>query len=531
VALQPPKSIEAIEAALVANRIAEIIERPIAGNYDAAHLREFHRFIFQDLPKYAPGEYRPDAPSHGKERRLESEPINPHRVEYALRPEVDDRLDTVLRGLRSGDALRGLSTPDFVSTISKLYGDLDHLHPFSEGNSRTLRSFTRQLAEQTGHELDWNITNANAVTRDALYKARDIEVLRRTYPAIDAVSASQQEGDRLMLKAAETLRRFANADRLDELIRQSAEQSLATVVGTQTVPIDDAEAEIAALLPAARRQAAATEETTRVASLRNRSLVPAHSQALARKSMLDGERAPDRLLGILRDQGQGSVTFDRAPGEAALNRVLAYRDGLERQLANQLKDTPNGTTQDVSSTPLPNSPPHPERLAVHSRDAGRSSTSRPEPAIADGRGMQGLLSLGRGSTLARLADKVPAGRTIPDGAEQVVVMNGSRLHERRYEGKWEVQKSDPQGMLPKGVFRLDTAAPAKADDGATYAGSILHVSARGVYQVHGNGVARHEPAAFQQVPTVGDSPKIVYANGRATITGRDPQSQGQGRSR
>lgn len=149
--------------------------------------------------------------------------------------------------------------------------------------------------------------------------------------------------------------------------------------------------------------------------------------------------------------------------------------------------------------------------------------------------MQGLLSLGRGSTLAGLADKVPAGRSIPDGAEQVVVMNGSRLHERRYEGKWEVQKSDPQGMLPKGVFRLDTAAPAKADDGATYAGSILHVSVKGVYQVHGNGVARHEPVAFQQVPKIGDSPKIVYAKGRATITSRDPQSQvqeqGQGRSR
>jgi len=97
VAWQSPKNIEAIEAALVANRIVEIVERPIDGNYDAAHLREFHSFIFQDLPKYGPGEYRPDAPSHGKERRLESEPINPHRVEYALRPEVDDRLDTVLR--------------------------------------------------------------------------------------------------------------------------------------------------------------------------------------------------------------------------------------------------------------------------------------------------------------------------------------------------------------------------------------------------------------------------------------------------
>lgn len=530
-ALQPPKSIEAIEAALVANRIAEIIERPIDGNYDAAHLREFHRFIFQDLPKYAPGEYRPDAPSHGKERRLESEPINPHRVEYALRPEVDDRLDTVLQGLRGGDALRGLSTPDFVSTISKLYGDLDHLHPFSEGNSRTLRSFTRQLAEQTGHELDWNITNANAVTRDALYKARDIEVLRRTYPAIDGVGASQQDGDRLMLKAAETVRRFANADRLDELIRQSADQASAGVVGTCTVPTGDAETEVCSLLPAARRQAAATEETTRVAALRNRSLTPVHSHALARQSMLDGEGTPDRLFGAMRDHGMGTVTFDRVPGETALDRVLAYREGMEKQLANQLKDTLDGPTREDSSTPISNSPPDPERLAFHSRDVGRRSTNRSEPAVTEGRGVQGLLSLGRGSTLAGLADKVPARRSIPDGAEQVVVMNGSRLHERRREGVWEVPKSDPQGMLPKGIFRLDTAAPAKTDDGATYTGSILHVSAKGVYQLHGSGVARHELAAFQQVPNIGDSPKIVYASGRATITGRDPQSQGQGRSR
>ncbi|RYF09248.1 MAG: hypothetical protein EOO77_24280 [Oxalobacteraceae bacterium] len=443
---------------------------------------------------------------------------------------MDDRLDTVLRALRGGDALRGLSTPDFVSTISKLYGDLDHLHPFSEGNSRTLRSFTRQLAEQTGHELDWNLTNANAVTRDALYKARDIEVLRRTYPAIDAVRASQQDGDRLMLKAAETLRRFDNADRLDELIRQSTEHSPTAVVGTTTVAISDAEAEVAALLPTARRQAAATEETTRVAFLRNRSLMPAHSEALARQSMLDGESSPERLLGVLREQGMGSVTFDRAPGEAALDRVLAYRAGLERQLINQSKGIQNGSRQKVQRET------HGQRLDskvldVRGRHAEELPGSQPEPSAAQGGRMQGLLNLGRGSTLAGLAEKVPAGRSIPDGAEQIVVMNGSRLHERRYEGTWQVQKSDPQGMLPKGVFRLDTATPAKTVDGTTYAGSILHVGAKGVYQVHGNGVARHDLTAFQQVPKVGDSPKIVYANGRATIAVRDPQSQGQGRRR
>lgn len=142
-----------------------------------------------------------------------------------------------------------------------------------------------------------------------------------------------------------------------------------------------------------------------------------------------------------------------------------------------------------------------------------------------------LFEAARGSTVGGLAAAVPAGRgTIPEGAEQVVVMNGSRLHESRHDGEWVVQKSDPQGMLPRGVFRLDTASPAKPDDGTTYVGSILHVSAKGVYQVHGNGVARHDPSRFERVPSIGASPKITYANGRATIEGRGPDLPAKGRS-
>lgn len=143
----------------------------------------------------------------------------------------------------------------------------------------------------------------------------------------------------------------------------------------------------------------------------------------------------------------------------------------------------------------------------------------------------GLLTLARGSTLAGLAAAVPAGRaSIPDGAEQIVVMNGSRLHESRHGGEWVVQKSDPQGMLPHGVFRLDTASPAKPDDGARYAGSILHVSAKGIYQAHGNGVARHDPARFEQKPAIGETATITYANGRATLANRGPDLPSKGRS-
>lgn len=181
-------------------------------------------------------------------------------------------------------------------------------------------------------------------------------------------------------------------------------------------------------------------------------------------------------------------------------------------------------------------PPYPDLFQVRGRDAERGSRSEPEPDAARRDSRQNLLSrelfeAGRGSTVGGLLAAVPAGRAaIPDGAEQVVVMNGSRLHETRHGGEWVVQKTDPQGMLPRGVFRLDTASSVKPDDGSTYVGSILHVSAKGVYQVHGNGVARHDPSRFERVPPVGASPKISYANGRATIEGRGPDLPAKGRS-
>src|SRR3546814_6002633 len=78
-----------------------------------------------------------------------------YEVPYATRAEVDARLEPTLAALKSGDALRGLDMTGFVAAAATLYGDLDYLHPFREGNSRSLRVFTDQLASATGHDLDW----------------------------------------------------------------------------------------------------------------------------------------------------------------------------------------------------------------------------------------------------------------------------------------------------------------------------------------------------------------------------------------
>lgn len=163
-------------------RIAELQFKPLPGDYDAAHLKAFHRHLFQDSPdRHAPGQYRPAGDSHIKLRKLEG-PAGEYVVRYApMRDELDadNRINAVAAEIHP-DKLRGLPVEAFAERLAKAYAQLDHIHPFQEGNSRTLRAFTAQASREAGLELDWGTTNATAQTRNALYLARDKEVLALT---------------------------------------------------------------------------------------------------------------------------------------------------------------------------------------------------------------------------------------------------------------------------------------------------------------------------------------------------------------
>lgn len=213
------------EGLLTANRISELREQPVEGQFDTAHLREVHRRIFQDLAHHHPGEFRADTPGHFKMRELEGSGER-HVVGYVRGNEIGERLDQVLDGLHGGNALEGLKADEFAERMGKLYGDLDHIHPFREGNSRTLREFTRELAEQVGHNLDWYSTGADAQTRDRLYIARDREVLERMYPGLDEARSMVTE-DRREYETFFVLEQLRQHDALSIIIRENVTPHLA----------------------------------------------------------------------------------------------------------------------------------------------------------------------------------------------------------------------------------------------------------------------------------------------------------------
>ncbi len=114
---------------------------------------------------------------------------------------------------------RGLSLDLFAQRMARFYADLDYLHPFSEGNSRTLRTFTRQLAREAGFDLDWAPRNADGSTRDRLYRARDLAVIHRAFPKLDEPRAMETD-DRMEYETYWVLKQLQQATPLDVIIRQ-----------------------------------------------------------------------------------------------------------------------------------------------------------------------------------------------------------------------------------------------------------------------------------------------------------------------
>ncbi|MDR2212065.1 MAG: Fic family protein [Pseudomonadales bacterium] len=202
---------ERLEAHHTAYRITELRLNPVRGKFDAAHLKEINRRIFQDLPALgfadvSPGDYRPAlAPGNDwiKVRRLETVDASSNVAYSAMDKAARVRLDQALQDANP-IKLAQLKLAEFVKMLGKLYVEIDYIHPFSDGNSRTLREFTRELAEVSGYCIEWERFDESPAGRDLLYIARDLSVNKLALPHIQhagtkrdvVLSMDQFEGNR-----------------------------------------------------------------------------------------------------------------------------------------------------------------------------------------------------------------------------------------------------------------------------------------------------------------------------------------------
>ncbi len=137
------------EAQVSTLRLAQLTELKLEGAYDLLHLREFHRFIFQDVYSWA-GELR-------------SVPLAKPGSMFALPEHIESYAADVLCQLANEGHLRGLRRDQFAERVTHYYAEVNAVHPFREGNGRAQRAFLRQLAMDAGHSLAWERLDAQAL--------------------------------------------------------------------------------------------------------------------------------------------------------------------------------------------------------------------------------------------------------------------------------------------------------------------------------------------------------------------------------
>lgn len=158
---------ESIQAAIAVN---DLYNNPPART-DLPYLKSIHRALFGKVYPWA-GDTRRDLGHMTKTRE------NGSVVTYGDSAFVDAELTRMFSLLAAEAYLKGLPIDRFAVRAAYFYGELDAIHPFREGNSRTLRCFFHSLAHNAGFKLDWGTYSVTESARDTLYRARDLAVMK-----------------------------------------------------------------------------------------------------------------------------------------------------------------------------------------------------------------------------------------------------------------------------------------------------------------------------------------------------------------
>lgn len=132
--------------------------------FDKEHFLYIHKFLFEDLYPFA-----------GK---LRTENISKGEFTFAWWEYIESELDRLLNELKSENYLEGLDKKELSKRLAYYLSELNVLHPFREGNGRTIREFIRELSFKNGYVLDLQSTTPEEIFNacvKSVYDTIDLE--------------------------------------------------------------------------------------------------------------------------------------------------------------------------------------------------------------------------------------------------------------------------------------------------------------------------------------------------------------------
>lgn len=164
--IKDDKQLETAESNITYVKLLDIDRLAEKADFSVEYLKELHHYIFSDIYEWA-GKFR-TIPMVKGERVLGGD-----TVRYSLPDDIEKDLIKAISDLKSVEWNR-LSIDETAKIYAEKVAALWQVHPFREGNTRTIVTFATQFAHANGFNMDKQLLKESAgYVCDALVKASD----------------------------------------------------------------------------------------------------------------------------------------------------------------------------------------------------------------------------------------------------------------------------------------------------------------------------------------------------------------------
>jgi cell filamentation protein len=149
--IRNPRELKVAEEKLVAERSATILMAELPDQFDESYFKSIHKTLFGDIYDFA-GSYRTVNMIHPE-----------NSVPFAQADFLHAESERIFRELPDSGQLQSMQYKEFAQQLVKLSSELNALHPFRDGNGRTIRLFLIVLSLSVGYLLDYSEVDVQAI--------------------------------------------------------------------------------------------------------------------------------------------------------------------------------------------------------------------------------------------------------------------------------------------------------------------------------------------------------------------------------
>ena len=143
--------LQAAEEKIISEKAAILINETWPTEPNMNYFKHIHKILFEDMYDFA-GQFR-------SVDIIRRDGVTP----FAYAQFIPNESERIFRELKIKKYLQALDEETFIAEITNLSMDLNALHPFREGNGRTIRLYLILLAYHAGYLLDYSKASSEEI--------------------------------------------------------------------------------------------------------------------------------------------------------------------------------------------------------------------------------------------------------------------------------------------------------------------------------------------------------------------------------